>query len=212
MTATGPKASNPLVLIGALVVAAAVAAGVIAWVASGDDEVETTDSPEAFETGPVQVSGTFLPGLSNPDPAVGSPVPEVDGISFDGDSVSLGADGAPRLYGFFAHWCPHCQEELPRISAWLAANDPPGGVDVVAISTGVRPDADNYPPSAWFEREAWPDDVIADSAESSIARAFGLNAYPYWVGADSDGNVAFRFTGSLTDEQLVSVLEALADT
>lgn len=204
--------SNPLVLVGALVVVAAVVAVIIALVSGGDDEVATTDSIEAFETGPVQVSGTFLPGLTNPDPAIGSPVPEIDGISFDGEAISVGGDGAPRLYGFFAHWCPHCQDELPRISAWLDANDPPGSVDLVAISTGVRADQDNYPPSAWFEREGWPDDVIVDSDQSSIAQAFGLTAYPYWVGADADGNVAFRLTGSLTDEQLMTVLDALADT
>ena len=25
------------------------------------------------------------------------------------------ADGTVRLIGFFAHWCPHCQREVPRI-------------------------------------------------------------------------------------------------
>lgn len=207
---------NPLVLVGALIVVAAVVAGIIALASGGDDEVATTgsdDAPiEAFETGPVQVSGTFLPRFSNPDAAVGTPVPGVDGISFDGEALSVGGDGAPRLYGFFAHWCPHCQAELPRVSAWLAENDLPGTVDVVAISTAVSADADNYPPSEWFDREAWPDDVIVDSDEGSIAQAFGLSAYPYWVGADADGNVAFRFTGSLSDEQLATLLDALAES
>ncbi len=83
---------------------------------------------------------------------------------------------------------------------------------MVAVSTGVRTDADNYPPSAWFDREAWPDDVVIDNDESAIGQAFGLTAYPYWVGADADGNVAFRGTGSLTNEQLETILNLLAGT
>ena len=214
---TGPSRTTLLLGLGALVLLAAVGAAVIA-LTGGDDDTQvdaggdtTAETIPAFETGPVQITGTYLPRLAaNPDPAVGSPVPRIDGISFDGEPVRIGGDGAPRLYGFFAHWCPHCQDELPRTSAWLASNDLPGTVDLVAVSTGVSPDADNYPPSAWFDREGWPLDVVIDSDDGTIGQAFGLSAYPFWVGADADGNVAFRATGGLSEDQLVALLDLLA--
>ena len=201
---------NPLVWIAVLVVAAAAIAGAIAL--TGGDDADEVESGSTFETGPVDVTGTGLPGMSNPDPAVGTPVPTFEAVGFDGATTTIGGDGRPRLYGFFAHWCPHCQAELPGMTTWLLENDIPGDVDIVAVSTGVSADADNYPPSAWFAREGWPDDVVVDSDDAAIARAFGLTAYPYWVGADAAGNVAFRGTGSLTEAQLETVLNLLANT
>lgn len=215
-TETRSALQNPIVWIGGLVLVAAIVAGAIA-LSGGDDEVVTdggTDTAPAviFETGPVQVSGAYLDRLANPDPAVGTPAPRISGISFDGEAISVGGDGRPRLYGFFAHWCPHCQDELPRVAEWLRSNDPPGDVDLVAISTGVSSDAPNYPPSEWFEREEWPDDVIADSEDSTIGQAFGLTGYPFWVGTNSAGEVEFRAGGSLSDDQLVALMDLLAES
>ena len=57
---------------------------------------------------------------------------------------------------FVAHWCPHCQAEVPRIVALAEQGRLPEGVDVAAVSTAVDATAPNYPPSAWLDRVGWP--------------------------------------------------------
>ena len=53
------------------------------------------------------------------DPAVGRAMPEVRGTSFDGSSVAIANDGRAKVLLFVAHWCPHCQREVPVVQAWL---------------------------------------------------------------------------------------------
>ena len=36
-----------------------------------------------------------------------------------------------------AHWCPHCQRELPMLVDMIDVGDVPEGVSVVGLSTGI---------------------------------------------------------------------------
>ena len=57
----------------------------------------------------------------SPDPAIGKTVPTLTGKSvYDGGAVTIGPDtggGKPQVIVFVAHWCPHCQAEVPRLVA-----------------------------------------------------------------------------------------------
>jgi thiol-disulfide isomerase/thioredoxin len=141
------------------------------------------------------------------DPAVGQAAPAVTGSTFDGGSVSIGDDGRAKLVMFLAHWCPHCRAEVPVITDWLESAGMPEDVDLYAVSTGVSSDAPNYPPSQWLEDENWPVTTIADDADSSVATAFGLRSYPYFVAIDANGDVVARASGELTVEQLETMLD-----
>ena len=78
------------------------------------------------------------------------------------------ADGTVRLIGFFAHWCPHCQREVPRVSKWLEENGVPTEIEILAVSTAVREGTPNYPPSEWFTKERWPTDIFVDNQDLSL--------------------------------------------
>ena len=86
---------------------------------------------------------------------------------------------------FAAHWCPHCQREIPIIQDWVDGGGLPDDVDIVTVSTGIEPTAPNYPPEAWFEREGWTAPVIVDET-GSVAQAYGLASYPYFVILDGE--------------------------
>ena len=45
---------------------------------------------------------------------------------------------------FLAHWCPHCQAEVPRLVS-LAKGAQIAGVDLVGIPTNTTDQAPNYP-------------------------------------------------------------------
>ncbi|HEX2047960.1 MAG TPA: TlpA disulfide reductase family protein [Acidimicrobiales bacterium] len=119
--------------------------------------------------------------------------------------MEIARDGKPKLVMFLAHWCPHCQAEVPVLVDWASAGQPQG-VDLVAVSTAVDRARPDYPPSAWLEREGWTIPTVADDADGTAAAAFGLTGYPYFVAVTGDGKVAARASG----EQTVSRLAALA--
>ena len=117
------------------------------------------------------------------------------------------ADGTVRLIGFFAHWCPHCQREVPRVANWLEENGIPAEIDILAVSTAVREGTPNYPPSEWFAQEQWPTDVFVDNQDNDLAAAYGLAGFPYWVLVDATGRVVHRSSGELTEEQFAYLVE-----
>ena len=146
---------------------------------------------------PVQVSGT-LPAFpaSGIDPAVGQPFPTITSIDFNGQPVTIDpTDGHPKLVMALAHWCPHCQAEVPTFVSWLRDHPLPSNVELIAIATAIDPTRGNYPPSAWLARENWPGQALVDDANSSALAALGLNSFPGWVLVGSDGTVLERLTG-----------------
>jgi thiol-disulfide isomerase/thioredoxin len=190
------------------IVAVLVVAAVVAIAASrGDDDVEAKPG----EVGPrVTVEGTPLPTFAGvtPDPTLGSPTPVLTGESFDGHRVTTQGTGRPQVIVFLAHWCPHCRAEVPRLVE-LARDGAFDGVDVIAVATDTRPEAPNYPPSAWLEREDWPFPVLADDAELRAGRAFGLRNFPYFVFVDADGDVVGRASGEVDPQGLRTALDDL---
>jgi thiol-disulfide isomerase/thioredoxin len=175
------------------------------------------DAAAGPQTYPVQVTGTPLPQLpdsaSTPDPAIGQLPPTLTGQSlFDGTPMTIKpGGGAPQLIVFFAHWCPHCQREVPVLVQWMASGQKPADLQVTGVSTAYNQSPENSPASAWLKRVNWPAPVMADSSNDTAADAYGLTAFPYLVVLGPDGTVKGRTTGELTSDQLTSfVNKALA--
>lgn len=195
------KSRMPIVVIGGAIVVALIIA-IVATRNSGDN------ASAVAQTGPVTISGAALPALTDAavDEAVGRTAPELTGTGFDGATIRIANDGRAKVVMFVAHWCPHCQAEVPVIAKWLADNGMPDGVDLYAVSTSVSKDRPNYPPSAWLRKERWPIPTIADSDDSSAAAAFGLNAFPFFAAIDARGMIVKRITGELTTAQLAQLV------
>lgn len=188
-----------------------VVAVVIAVVASGGSDSSTPSSQGGgSETAPVTVSGTKLPTNTgtSPDAAVGDTIPTLTGRSLSGAGMEITPNGKPQVLVFVAHWCPHCQAEVPRIVK-LSEAGVFDGVDVTGIATGTNSGYPNYPPSTWLERENWPYQVLADSEKGTAAQAFGLNSYPYLVFVDAEGKVVGRVSGEVSPADLTKMVAAL---
>jgi thiol-disulfide isomerase/thioredoxin len=168
----------------------------------------TTTSPVS-EFGTVAVTGDDLPVLETADdPAIGLLAPEITGTDFSGNEVSIAHDGEAKAIVFLAHWCPHCQSELPELTDFLAE----GGVEdvsIIAVATGTNPTRPNYPPSVWFAEENWTRPLIADDENLTVLRAFGGPAFPFWTFLAPDGTVALRVAGRIDMPTLQSILEQL---
>jgi thiol-disulfide isomerase/thioredoxin len=205
------KRSGRGALIALGIAAVVVVAAVIAVVATRSD-----DSSAGPQTYPVQVTGTALP--ADPDqggpsePAIGKTPPALTGQSlFDGSPLSITpGGGSPQLVVFVAHWCPHCQRQVPLLVRWMNSAQKPADLKVVAVSTAYNQSTVNSPASAWLQRENWPAPVLADSDDGAAGQAYGLTSFPYLVVLGPDGTVKGRAHGELTTDQLTQfVNEAL---
>lgn len=158
------------------------------------------------------VSGEALqPFSTGLDSAVGSQAPTMSGTSISGDEITIEpGDGTPKAIVFLAHWCPHCQREVPVVTQWVEDGNVPEGVEVVSVATGIDRNRPNFPPHGWLERENWPVPTLVDGNDAA-GRAYGLTTYPYWVLVDGDGTVVQRFSGETTPEQLNERIGALAE-
>jgi thiol-disulfide isomerase/thioredoxin len=120
------------------------------------------------------------------------------GQAFDGSPVDIRNDGRPKLVLFVAHWCPHCQREVPLLTDYLKSHPLPNGVDLYTVATATNPQRPNYPPSTWLAKVGWKAPTMADSNDAKAADAFGLSAFPYFVAVDGSGKVVARTTGEIT--------------
>jgi cytochrome c biogenesis protein CcmG/thiol:disulfide interchange protein DsbE len=221
---TPPTPSNrrPVVIIAviaAVVVAALVAALVVGGGDDGDGDTTTGgsgaegDAGASLDDAAVTVTGDALSPLpegGGDDPAIGTPMPTLSGTALDGTSLTIPTTGRPTLIVFLAHWCPHCQAEVPVVQDWVDGGGLPAGVDLVSVSTAIDPRRPNYPPGEWLEREGWTAPVLVDGQDQAAAAA-GLTAFPFFVAVDGEGNVVARESGELTDSQLTEVATLLAE-
>jgi thiol-disulfide isomerase/thioredoxin len=195
-------------VFGAIVAGIVVLFAITFLLTSSDTETDPQTGPA--QTGATTVSGDSLPDLDPADDAaVGMTIPQVEGTDFEGSPVAIADDGRPKLIMFLAHWCPHCQAEVPIVQAWLDANGFPEGIDLYSVSTSVDEMQPNFPASDWLDREGWSVPVLRDDAANSVAAAFGVNGFPFFAFVDANGEVVERASGELPIETIETSLDKI---
>ena len=206
---------NRNIIVGAVITAVVVIAAVITLVASsgGDDNGSSSDTTAldgAAETQPVTVVGEPLTQFDTPenDASVGVVPPSLEGFAFDGSPMSIapGDDGRAKMVVFLAHWCPHCNAEIPVLIEWSESGGVPDNLDVIGVSTAVFDDRDNYPPSKWIDDKGFPWPVMADSEDSSAAIAYGVTGFPSFALIDADGTLLYRGDGEKSLEEIEMIV------
>jgi cytochrome c biogenesis protein CcmG/thiol:disulfide interchange protein DsbE len=181
-------------------------------VASAGFDVRENAEPDLV-TAEVKVTGDPVPAAPEasaedpnpPDNGLGKPVPTLVGQRFDGNPIAITGPGRPKVVIFVAHWCPHCQKEVPLITEHLGGKLP-DDVDLYAVSTGVAEEKGNYPPGPWLRKANWPVQTLVDDAKGSAAEAYGLSGYPFMVAVDASGKVVARTSGEITMDQFDDLL------
>jgi len=200
-------------IVGAIIAIVIGGAAIVAISSSGSKSDTATGAVSEFSD--ITVTGDALPAFDSVstaiDTAIGMPAPVISGKGFTGTSITTEGTGTPMLVVFLAHWCPHCQREVPLLVQWEKDGKTPTGIDVIAVATGTDPANPNYPPSEWLAREQfpalWP--VIADSKDKAAANAFGLSGYPYFVLVDAQGNVFKRASGEVAMDDLTAMINQM---
>lgn len=205
-TALSPKNTKTLAaaLIGLVVVL-----GVIAVLATRKTSTEATPK-NLQEMRAVEVSGSALArqAETGPDLAVGQQAPSLSAQTFDGSPILVTPGSKPMVVMFVAHWCSHCQKEVPRVTSWIKQTGLPNGVDLVAVATATAKDLPNYPPSTWLQKAGFPIPTIADDEGSPAAEAYGLSSFPFFVALDDSGKVVKRVSGELSQSDFNALITA----
>lgn len=208
--ATATSSTLPRWLLPALVLGTVVVVLVLVIVTQQSKSGKSTPSSRVEVADVVEVSGTPLPPDRNatPDPAVGMMAPTLRGVSFDGAAVSAPPSG-PNVMVFLAHWCPHCQREVPVITKLRSSGAWPSSVGLTGVSTSVTPERGNYPPSAWLSSARWDAPVLVDTAKGAAASAYGQAAFPFMVWIDASGKVVLRTSGEIPEATLLRMVNEL---
>jgi thiol-disulfide isomerase/thioredoxin len=145
------------------------------------------------------------------DPVVGLTAPSAVGADWDDNEVKIEADGRAKIVVFLAHWCPHCQAEVPVVQTWLDEGNLPVDVDMYSVVTSTDRLRPNWPPQDWLEEEGWTVPAIMDNEIGTIAVNYGMSGTPFYVVLDGDNNVIRRASGEIGTAGLnVLVAEAQA--
>jgi len=207
-----------------VVVVLALLTGGIIWATSGDDskadnngDTQVDDTTNEIPTSqPVTVTGDALSPYdsANPqDPMVGSAAPALSGLDFQGDAVTVDPSaGGPYMIVYLAHWCPHCNAEIPRLLDWKASGSVPAELTVIGVATAVASTAVNYPPSEWFSSRGWSWPVLVDESQGEgeagkAASAYGASGWPFFVIVGDDGLVKVRVSGEVEVSDLQQIVD-----
>jgi len=187
---TDPPSSgrSPGVVIGAIIAAVALlAVGVVVMAGSDSDDESSPVVPDVSfaqvpgettaagpdvaavsdeASSPVSADGAVLPRYSgDPDDAVGMVAPVLRGYDVEGNSITIDAavDG-PYMLVFLAHWCPHCNREIPRLLDWQRSGGVPPELKIVGVATAVSESAPNFPPAEWLAAKEWSWPTLLDES------------------------------------------------
>ncbi|MEO6570828.1 MAG: TlpA disulfide reductase family protein [Ilumatobacteraceae bacterium] len=136
------------------------------------------------------------------------------GAAFDGTPIRVDpAVNGPTMLVFLAHWCPHCNDEMPRLNDLRDAGRFPVDLNIVAVSTAVDPSRPNFPPSQWVVDKDWTYPTIADGIdvqreELIAATAYGLSGFPFVTLIDGQGVVRARWSGEREEDQVIALITA----
>lgn len=160
----------------------------------------------------VKVEGRDLPswGGEGKDKGIGKIVPAISGTTMKSKKVTFAPNGkAGRAFVVLAHWCPHCNNEVPKIVEWAKKNPLGAGVEIVGISTAADKGQINYPPAQWLARENWKFTTLADDEIGTASKALGVEGYPFIVFTDKDGKVVQRFSGEMPIDDFAKAIDSI---
>ncbi len=151
---------------------------------------------------------------AGPDIAVaeGLAIAAIEGDEYYSDeTLTIIPDGeTATVWLVWAHWCPHCQNDLPVLQdVWVTAAPDLPHVQIVTITTAIDESRGN-PLIPYLEASQFAFPVLVDT-DGSLAAKLGTNAFPFWVITGPDGRVILRRPGALGPDQIQGLLFDLED-
>ena len=183
---------------------------------------------------------TVLPGLiGQPQPAssalptedmgesqqpkaleVGSTVPGFSLEDTEGETISLESlKGKPVVIAFFAPWCPHCQDEAPRLNEIhaqygdrvhiVSISATPYGKDYLTRSKLVREPRITMDDLKWFKEEYNVTYPLLFDPSIQVGTAYQIRSFPTTYLLDAEHRVVEVFEGGRPVADFQRVLDSI---
>lgn len=141
--------------------------------------------------------------------AQGQPFPNITGEDmYTGRQVSTkDMQGKPTLVVVWAHWCPHCQKELPIIQQM--SKDEAGDFNFLTVTTaaGQQPAQAQYAtPATLMKTQGITMPTLRDDG-TTIMQALDVQGFPTLLMVDADGKLVGRASGEMPKDQLLSFMQ-----
>ena len=150
--------------------------------------------------------------------AVGSNPPGFSLQNIEGETISLESlEGKPVVVSFFAPWCPHCQDEAPRLNQIYAQY----GDRVHIVSISATPFGKDYQTDKstrislddlrWFQEEYDITYPLLFDPSIQVATAYQIASFPTTYLLDSEHRVVEVFEGGKSVAEFQRVLDGILD-
>jgi len=189
------------ILVGLGILLVVMVIGAVALGGGGDDT--------QGGTGPAAAGDVTIDRASGPQLQVGDTVPAFTAPMLGGGTMNWDDYvGTPTVLAIWAPWCPHCQAELPRLSADVEAHP---GVQMVSVVTAVGQQP-GPTPEEYMSSKGLTFPVGVDDANATILTGMGVRSFPTTYYVNPDGTVADVTVGEVPEDQLQQTLDDLAAT
>ncbi len=137
-------------------------------------------------------------------PATGNAAPDFTLTTLDGDQIALSDfRGQVVVLNFWASWCPPCELEAPILeSFWQTYKDQ--GVTVIGIDY-----ADNEQRAESYITDQELTYPNGSDPQGQLLDAFHVDGIPETIIVDQQGNIAYHFVGTITEQELIESVEQL---
>lgn len=141
--------------------------------------------------------------------AQGQPAAQLSGVDmYSGREVSLEEmKGKPTLLTVWAHWCPHCQKELPIIQQ--LSKEQAADVNFLTLTTaaGQQPASAQYAtPATLMQTQGITIPTLRDDGAAGM-KELGVSGFPTLFVIDADGNVQGKASGEMPKDQLLQFIQ-----
>ena len=152
--------------------------------------------------------------------AVGSTPPGFSLQNIEGETISLESlEGKPVVVSFFAPWCPHCQDEAPRLNQIHAQY----GDRVHIVSISATEFGKDYPAKSklvpepritmddlrWFQEEYNVTYPLLFDPSVQVAIAYQIRSFPTTYLLDAEHRIVEVFEGGRPVADFQRVLDSI---
>lgn len=138
---------------------------------------------------------------------IGAQVPAYATMSLAGDTVTVGATGAPTVLNVWATWCESCREEMEALDS-LRTEFGSRGARVIGVSV----DLGDVEKVRRFAESNHLRFIVAHDPAGEVQKSYQVVGVPTTFVISGDGHLLWKHTGNIAtnfDEARSAVLKAV---
>lgn len=153
--------------------------------------VQAMDKNNSDGTYISEESSQSIPVNKIPGPAIGSPAPDFELKTLDGETVKLSQfKGKKVMLNFWTTWCPPCKAEMPDMQKFYTEE----GDKIQILAVNIDPE---YDVAGFVEKMKINFPILLDE-DDKVMNAYQILTIPTTFFIDEKGVIQNKFMGAMT--------------